>query len=160
MADTSLWPVVVGGLLGVGGTIVAVIGTTIRDIAQQRHEKTKRRADKFEELVAAVYDLDHWLADIRRRDAMGIGNAPETVSPFAKVQSISSVYFPQFSELIGELDRASDQLYNWIQRAAQKRISNNLAQISDGFDEAYLPYAEKPDALLVALQKFARDEFQ
>jgi len=64
--------VVVGGLLGVGGTIVAVIGTTIRDIAQQRHEKTKRRADKFEELVAAVYDLDHWLADIRRRDAMGI----------------------------------------------------------------------------------------
>jgi hypothetical protein len=41
MADTSLWPVVVGGLLGVGGTVVGVIGTTIRDVAQQRHEKAK-----------------------------------------------------------------------------------------------------------------------
>jgi len=41
--------------------------------------------------------------------------------------------------------------------SSAERISNNLAQISDGFDEAYLPYAEKPDALLVALQKFARD---
>jgi hypothetical protein len=61
MADTSLWPVVVGGLLGEEGTVVGVIGTTIRDVAQQHHEKAKRRADKFEELVAALYEFDHWL---------------------------------------------------------------------------------------------------
>jgi hypothetical protein len=97
MADTSLWPVVVGGLLGVGGTLVGVIGTTFREAAQQRHEKAKRRADKFEELVAAVYEFDHWLDIMRHRDAFGAGEAPETVSPFAKVQSISAVYFPQFS---------------------------------------------------------------
>ena len=54
-ADTSLWPVVVGGLLAVGGTIAGVIGTGIRDWAQQRHETKKRRADKFEELVAALF---------------------------------------------------------------------------------------------------------
>jgi hypothetical protein len=36
--DTSLWPVVVGGLLALGGTMVGVIGTTIRGVAQQRHD--------------------------------------------------------------------------------------------------------------------------
>jgi hypothetical protein len=106
MADTSLWPVVVGGLLGVGGTMVGVIGTTIRDAARQRHETRKRRADKFEELVAAVYEFDHWLESMRERNAYGNSNGPETASPFAKMQSISSVYFPLFSELIAELERA------------------------------------------------------
>ena len=160
MADTSLWPVVVGGLLGVGGTMVGVIGTTIRDAARQRHETRKRRADKFEELVAAVYEFDHWLDGIRQRDAFGVGDARDTVSPFAKMQSISSIYFPQFSELIAELDRASSQYRIWIYTAEQKRVSNNIAQISDGFDEAFGPYAQKREALLKALQKFAHDEFQ
>ena len=120
MADASLWPVVVGGLLGVGGTLVGVIGTTIRDAAQQRHEKAKRRADKFEELVAAVYEFDHWLYSMQQRDAFGTDKAPQTASPFAKVQSISSVYFPQFDELIGELDRTSIEHLLWINDAKQK----------------------------------------
>ena len=109
MADTSPWPVVVGGLLALGGTVAGAIATTIRDAAQQRHETRKRRADKFEELVAAVYEFDHWLSSMRERDAFGVGDTRNTVSPFANVQSISSVYFPQFSGLIGELERASDQ---------------------------------------------------
>jgi hypothetical protein len=35
MADAPLWAVVVGSLLGMGGTIVGVIGATIRDTAQR-----------------------------------------------------------------------------------------------------------------------------
>jgi cytochrome c oxidase assembly factor CtaG len=85
--DTSLWPVVVGGLLALGGTVAGAIATTIRDAGQQRHETRKRRADKFEELVAAVYEFDHWLDDMRERDAFGVGDTRNTVSPFAKVQS-------------------------------------------------------------------------
>jgi hypothetical protein len=104
MADTSLWPGVVGGLLALGGTVAGAIATTIRDAAQQRHETRKRRADKFEELVAAVYEFDHWLSSMRERDAFRVGDTRNTVSPFANVQSISSVYFPQFSGLIGELE--------------------------------------------------------
>jgi hypothetical protein len=160
MADTSLWPVVVGGLLGVGGTMVGVIGTTIRDVAQQRHEKAKRRADKFEELVAAVYEFDHWLSSMRERDAFGVSpDIPVTVSPFAKVQSISSVYFQQFSELVRELEIASDQYRIWMYQAEGRRVSKN-AQYADGFSEAYGPYVQKREALLDALKKFAREEFQ
>jgi len=82
------------------------------------------------------------------------------VSPFAKVQSISSVYFPQFSELIGELERASDQYRVWIHTAEGKRVSNNLAQVADGFNEVSVPYVQKREALLRALKKSAHDEFQ
>jgi hypothetical protein len=81
MADTSLWPVVVGGLLALGGTVAGAIATTIRDAVQQRHETRKRRADKFEELVAAVYEFDHWLEGIRNRDAFGHYNVPASQGP-------------------------------------------------------------------------------
>jgi hypothetical protein len=33
--------------------------TARRDAAQERHEAKRRRADKFEELVAAVYEFAH-----------------------------------------------------------------------------------------------------
>ena len=72
------------------------------------------------------------------------------------MQSISSVYFPQFSESIRELEKASDQYRIWIYRAEFKRHSNNVAQIADGFSEAHTPYVQKREALLDALKKFAK----
>src|SRR6266699_5334500 len=149
MADTSLWPVIVGGLLGVGGTLVGVIGTTIRDVAQQRHEKAKRRADKFEELVAAVYEFDHWLDGLRHRDAFGQDIVPMTLSPFAKLQSISAVYFPQFDKPIVAMSRAANR---FMYKAEQKNITQNA---EEGFDEVIQFYVNKREALLDALKAFA-----
>lgn len=86
--DTSLWPIVLTGfftLVGsLGGIGVGLVGTARRDAAQERREARKRRADKFEELVAAVNEFDHWLETMRQRDAFGIGDTPQTVSPFAR----------------------------------------------------------------------------
>jgi hypothetical protein len=121
---------VVGGLLGEGGTVVGVIGTTIRDVAQQHHEKAKRRADKFEELVAALYEFDHWLNEFRKRNIFGHDSVPETVSPFAKLQSISAVSFPQFNELIVELDLAANRFPFWMLEAGKKRIAEDPAYLS------------------------------
>jgi hypothetical protein len=112
------------GRIGVGAVVAAR-----RDAAQQLHEKAKRRADKFEELVAAVYEFDRWVDSSRQRDAFGV-DIPETVSPFAKVQSISSVYFPQFDEAIRELDIATIQYRMWIHTAAVRRIDNNITKVS------------------------------
>src|SRR5258707_14095689 len=95
--DTSLWPIVLTGVFtlvgSLGGIGVGLVGAARRDAALERREARKRRADKFEELVAAVYEFDHWLSSLRERDAFGMGDTRNTVSPFAKVQSISSVYF-------------------------------------------------------------------
>jgi len=124
-ADTSLWPIVLTGLFTLGGSLggigVGLIGSARRDAAQERHEKMKRRAEKFEELVAAVYEFDHWLDTLRNRDAFGTDKAPQTVTPFAKVQSISAVYFPQFSGLVDGLDQAATEYTIWIHSVAIKR---------------------------------------
>ena len=82
------------------------------------------------------------------------------MSPFAKVQSISAVYFPTFSELIGELDGASNRYLIWIYNAEHKRITHDVTQLSDGFKEAFGPYSLKRKILLDALKRFAAEEFQ
>ena len=158
LGDGSLALVVVGGLLGVGGTIAGVIGTAIRDQIQQRYDTKKRRAEKFEELVGAVYEFDHWIEAARDRYVYG-RDVPETVSPFAKVQSISSIYFPQFRALVGELNSAVLQYRVWMLGAQGRRL-NGLANINEGFNEAYEPYWRKCNSLLDALQEFAREHFQ
>ncbi len=116
-----------------------------RDVAQQRHEKAKRRTDKFEELVAAVYEFDHWLDGVRERDAFGIRpDVPVTVSPFAKVQAISAVYFPQFSGLVDELGVAATQYRVWIHTTEEKRVTKQDFTF-DGFEEVLRPYQDKRD---------------
>jgi hypothetical protein len=96
MAETSILPVVVGGLLGIGGVAVTGLVTIVVNYRESLLEKKKRRADKFEELVTAVYEFDHWIDNQRRKRAYG-EDRPETISPFAKIQSIASVYFPQLT---------------------------------------------------------------
>ncbi|WP_426612569.1 hypothetical protein [Bradyrhizobium sp. McL0616] len=164
MAGTSLWPVVLGGLLTgaftLGGIGVGLFGAARRDAAQEHRDLRERRADKFEELVAAVYEYDHWLALIRSRDAFGIDSAePQSMSPFAKVQAITSVYFPRFNAPVRELESTADQYLIWIYDAERKRVSKD-AKYADGFDGSYRPYCQKREALLDALKEFAHKEFQ
>jgi hypothetical protein len=110
-------------------------------------------------LVAAVYEFDHWLDGIKQRNVFG-AEVPETVSPFAKVQSISAVYFPHFSELISEMDIASTQYVMWTHQAGQRRLANNVGELCAGFNDAYSPYGQKREALVGVLKKFAHKEFQ
>jgi hypothetical protein len=154
----DLVPVLVGGLLTLGGTVAAALGTVIRDAVQRRSEERKRRADKFEELVASVYEFDHWLDRLKDRFVFG-ADVPETVSPFAKVQSTSSVYFPQFSTLANDLDEAATEYRRWMIGAGEKRLNKDPTHIG-GFIEVYEPYKRRRNALLDALQKFARKHFK
>jgi hypothetical protein len=86
------------------------------------------------------------------------------VSPFAKVLSISSVYFPQFNQAILELDAATIHYRLWMQDTRQKQIRNlPTADPPDGlgcFEDALRLYTRKRNELLDALKKFASGEFQ
>jgi hypothetical protein len=159
VADGSLTSTVVGGLLVIGGGIIGLIGTVIRDTLQSHEERRRRRAEKFEELVKAIYEFDHWVETDRTR-ALG-GAAPElSVSPFAKIQAIASLYFPQFDPLVRELDRGTAIYRLWIETANFKRVSGQSTVLPDGLAEAMKPYNDARDRLTEELSRFAQKKFQ
>jgi hypothetical protein len=96
-AETCLWPVVVGGLLTIGGGVVALVGSFIRDWVLLRQEQRKERLKKFEELLAARYEFDHWMERKRQIDAFG-KELRDEVSPFYKLQAISAAHLRSVPE--------------------------------------------------------------
>jgi hypothetical protein len=151
MADASLSQSIVVGAFTVAGAVATALVTIVRDVVQQRHEKQKRCADKFEELVATVYEFDHWVGHRKSQIVFDL-DEDVTVSPFCKVQSITSVYFPQFLDLTYALDCVAKTLLtamvDYRRTPAEKKA----------FDEAHQAYAEAREKLLSALQGYARAE--
>jgi hypothetical protein len=95
--------VVVGELLTLAGGLG---GTVILNRMQASAERSRRRAQKFEELVTATYEHEHWLD--RFRDVKLFGEAGDPgVSPMSKVQAISTIYFSQFDDRVQQLDQAA-----------------------------------------------------
>jgi hypothetical protein len=151
----TLVPVLVGGLLTLAG---GFIGPLLLQERKDRAEKKKHRAEKFEELVAAVYEHNHWLELSRNVRVFGtVAELP--VSPFAKVQAVSNVYFPELVDTLLELDRKSTLLEVWISNAAVKRIAKN-DNFTEGYMDAYSPYSTKLNSVLGELREFAKKEFR
>jgi hypothetical protein len=64
-ATVSMWstlvPVMIGGAIG---AVSGWLGPWLLEGRKETAEKKRKRAEKFEELVSAVYEFDNWL-DIR-----------------------------------------------------------------------------------------------
>ena len=121
MPDGSLMPTIVGGLLAMGGAVIGATGSAIVFLFQSRAEKKKRREEKFQELVVAVYEHDHWIDNLRRFYVVDFQGEIK-VSPFAKTHAISDIYFPQFEKVIVELGTAAKEYRTWMYEVAQKNL--------------------------------------
>jgi hypothetical protein len=153
-SDTSLWPVIVGGALALVGSFGGVI---ISNVFQGKHEKEKRRAEKFEELVRTIYEFDAWLVEQRNSSFDLTSKREETISPMAKVDAITAIYFPRFMPMVRDLQQASFHFEEWT---AQSRINTLQGTPSlDGHEEAYKVFLDKRSVLLEALRKFAEEEY-
>lgn len=162
MADVpnvSLAPVIVGGLIALGGVILTGIITFGAKIFENRAANKKRLGEKFEELVAAVYQYDHWIDNLRRIKAYGEQGTME-VSPMSKIEAIAAVYFPTFNKKIAQVSDAGRVYELWIAKAALKRLEGKLSEVNEGFNEAYVPYGDRRKELLEDLRQFANKEFQ
>src|SRR5262249_38268139 len=137
MADpVSLWPVVVGGLLAMAGGLIGSGATFAMKVVESRNEKRKRRAEKFEELVAALFEYEHWLSQKRDKGAYG-EDGELGVSPEAKIAAISAVYFPQFSGAIDQLVAAARSYELWMAEAGHLRLTNKFDQINASLNAVY-----------------------
>jgi hypothetical protein len=142
-AETSLWPVIVGGLLTMGGGAITGGVTPGVNLLQSRRDKQKRRAEIFEELVTSVYDFDLWLDEMENLKALG-REAELRVSPFAKMEGLAAVYFPRFMLQIEELLTVSRRYQTWIVTAGYKRMrGRDPEEVMAGLSPAYDLYLEK-----------------
>jgi hypothetical protein len=135
------------------------LGPWITERHKEKAERKKKLADKFEEMVAAIYQFDHWL-DTERNRALGGTTTEPTVSPFAKIQAIAAVYFPRFDPLIQELDNKTAKYLLWINTTNVTRVLGKLDKMPDGILEAMNPYIAARDKLMDELKKFAHAHFQ
>lgn len=158
LAMASMWvtlvPVVVGGVLAAGA------GATTQWLmhrARVSEERRSKRAAKFEELVQAVYEFDHWIKVARNIRVYG-AQLEEKPSPLAKVEAITAVYFPTFMDRIKELELASDKYELWMLDRGQARLRNDLVNLNEGGIEAAKDYLKVKARLLNELRELMSRE--
>jgi hypothetical protein len=152
----AIAPAFVGGLIAVAS---GVVGPWWLEARKEIADKKRKRAEKFEELVGAVYEHEHWLEIKRDIRAYGSGGDIK-LSPLAKIAAISAVYFPVFGKKISELIVASLGYEVWMSKAAMERLKGNAAGMEEGLTEAYGPYIKAHNELLDELKKYARENLQ
>ena len=148
--------VIVGGVLAVGGG--AASQWFLHHLKTQT-ETRQRRGVKFEEMVAALYEYDHWLDNKRNRLVYG-KDLPETASPFAKLYAISAVYFRQFSGQVRVLEAASREYELWMTQRAGHRLAKELNKLNEGFNEAYDDFSKRQITLKSDLLDYAEKVFR
>jgi hypothetical protein len=150
-------PALVGGAIGLAG---GFLGPRWLQDQKEASDKKKKRAEKFEELVAAVVEHYHWFAVMRFFFISGQGSQP-TLSPITKIEAIAGTYFPEFEDSVRQLDSASNNYEIWILDTGQKRIRNEPGyEKLIGHDDVLTKYMDARKAFLAELRKFARREFQ
>jgi hypothetical protein len=165
MPDTSqitpvlipLISVVVGGIIGIAG---GLIGPLMLERRKEASEKKKKRAEKFEELVAAVVEHYQWIGALRFFAISGQGSLP-TLSPITKIEAIASTYFPEFEGVVRQFETVSNNYEIWILSTGQKRVRNEPGYENlTGHDDVVTKYTDKRAEFLMELKRFARREFQ
>lgn len=148
-AETSVWtillPVLVGGVLA---TIGGAVGPTLSYLFVARSTKIAKTEQRFEDLLSAIYEYDHWLDHRRNQVAYGQEMAL-AAPPISKAIAIAIIHFPKLLPSIKELDTASQTYTLWMTKAGVKRLEGDIDNMNDGFNAAYTVYAK-------ALRQFER----
>jgi hypothetical protein len=150
----ALAPATVAGLVGVAS---GVVGPWWLQRQKDQSERKRRRAEKFEELVAAVFEHGHWLNAYQREQLFGDGQ-DVGMSPIAKVLTIPAVYFPGLNQTIAELDVAATEYELWIVKERRKKLANE--PYAENLKEGFASYLRKRTSLLAELRNFARRELR
>jgi hypothetical protein len=153
MAD--LLSVLVGGVLAVGGGAAT---QWYLYYIKTLEERRTRRAAKFEELMTAVYEHEHWLTNQRNIRVFG-AQLEEKTDPFAKIQAIAALYFPTFLGRITELRDGANKYESWMLDRGLARLRGETSELTKGSKEAYADYSRVRVTLLNELQELARQDF-
>jgi hypothetical protein len=145
-------PVVVGGLL-------ALFGVFLAPALQIKADTKKKREEKFEEMVLALYEDGQWLEAMRNHRIFDTEPRPPGVSPITRAVAMATVNFPELVDKIETFRIASMAYEAWISSAARTRI-DKTGEISEGHEEMLREYYAGLNSLQGTLKKYAKKNLE
>jgi hypothetical protein len=157
MAEGSLVGVVIGGLIGIAGGVICPL---LLEWRKGIVEKNKKRAEKLEEFVSALYEYDYWVYEqqsfiLTERSREGTGK----IKPIGKLRAIASIYFPQLSKEIDNLDEIAGQLNWWVLFVGRQMSKESKEQYEPEFMKRGAIYKTALNSVNDAITKIANTEF-
>ena len=143
------------GLIGVVvGSLAALGGQWLIEAQRESNERRKHRAAKLEEFVATIYDHKHWLEAVRKARLFG-GSEPEIVSPFARLEAVAIVYFPEIMPQLYAFEVAANKYQLWMINKERDSLITGEVSI-DGFNAVFEPYQAALQNVLSQARMIAR----
>jgi len=148
MADTFTYyqevakaiPVVVGGILAIGGGIV---GHLVTHHLTGKREWDKFRRERLESLVKSLYAHEQWL--LTKHNTLIFRNEDhDTPSPLDEARMLQALHFPELLEELSALQQAQIPILQFINDQRIARMANQetwmKAWNAEPFNEAYRNY--------------------
>ena len=133
---SSSIPVLVGGFLAIGGTLV---GTYLNSFINSRVKKKDLKREKIEQLLAAVSKTEHWL-DSYKQSVLTNDIKPLGEYPLYSVKYLSSLYANELKNEVSEFSYVAAKLYTLIAEARLGFI--NSGSIPETFLTGYKPICD------------------
>lgn len=138
----NLVPVLLGGLLAIGGGVSAQVVT---HWLSTRREQERLIREKGEELISALYDHRDWLGRENNRLIFGT-ELPEMPSPLDRASAIQELHFPDLSPALAKINRALAPIVQFQYANAKARLEDKAKWVdaydSEEFSALYQPYLE------------------
>ncbi|MER8827221.1 hypothetical protein NKH73_14125 [Mesorhizobium sp. M0938] len=137
--DTNIWTTIIqvllGGLLALLGVAT---GPAVTQLLTDRTSQKAKRTQKYEDLISAVYEYDHWLA--QRASAAFEGRDIDSQPPIQRAILLCSLHFPELLPHVQKVENDAGSYIMWILGVRKKRLENNLTGVNDDMAKTYDPY--------------------
>jgi hypothetical protein len=142
-------PVVIGGLLAVGGGVVTQLVTNHLTITREEHNY---RRERLEALVKALFANDQWLEN-RRTMLLFRNQDYDNPSSLDEVRMLMALHFPELGEEVVAVTQAQKPLLDFVYKQKIARLQDAKAWI-ESFDnqpylEAYAGYSKAVSLLVM-----------
>lgn len=130
-AILTLAPVIVGGLLAIGG---ALSGTLLTYLLTQRAQRKKLKREKLEQLLSAANRTEHWLDEYKNTK---LDNIEKDIgaSPISEVEYLSALYVKELAMEVSLLSLATAKYFKLVANSHAKRLETG--SIPKEFIEGY-----------------------
>jgi len=116
-------PVVIGGLLAVGGGLIAQVAT---HRLTAKRERAKIRRERLESLVKALFAHYQWLDD-KSTHILFRSGSHDTPSPLDDVRMIQALYFPELSDEVSAILKAELPMLSFIYQQHADQMNDREA---------------------------------